>query len=251
MKKHFFFLLFICITCITSNVEASGISNTNGVEQKTISTDLKYSMIPAQGETDGALCNFQSGKESLGKGWKGHGAEFAGIKSSGSITGVHAKLAVFAPGTVEYGQYSAAYVSVESGEGGSRNQIKAGWVVNPCYFNDNEVHFFLSFLGDDEGNCWDTSCDDFIATWGTNDLKLGDILTPSKVGHADQTFLEIFIGQDDKVKMWFLNANGRGVGYWKGEYFSTLLKGATTTRIGGEAYTPQGGIRVHLWEVVL
>ncbi|KAL9247915.1 hypothetical protein vseg_021292 [Gypsophila vaccaria] len=197
-------------------------------------------MSPALGEIDGALCNIQSGKESHGKGWTGHGAEFAGIKVSGNITGVHAKLAVFAPGEVKYGHYSAAYVSVESGEGGTRNQIKAGWVVNPCYYNDNEVHFFLYFVGDNEGFCWDTSCDDFVPTWGTDDLKLGQILTPSEVGQTDQNHVEIFIGQDDKVKMWFLRANSRSIGYWNGEYFSSLLKGATSTHIGGEVYTPRG-----------
>ncbi|KAK9748803.1 hypothetical protein RND81_02G082100 [Saponaria officinalis] len=173
--------------------------------------------------------------------WHANGPEFAGIVVHRNNTGGHAKIAVFAPGTVADKQYSSALISVESGEGNDFNLMQVGWTVNPCLYKDNEIHFFLYAQGANGEYCWDNWCNDFTATWGATELKFGDILTPSKVGEYTQNKVELSILKDDETGRWYIVANGTTVGFWQGYFFSSLNTQATTVRFGGETYTPAGG----------
>ncbi|XP_074282808.1 protein neprosin-like [Silene latifolia] len=174
-----------------------------------------------------AECNIDSGTSPQPEKWRGHGPELAGIKVHGTgMRSVRAKLAIYQSTDVDIGEYSSSIVSVEAGSDLAYTLIQAGWTVNPCLYNDNKVHFFMyQFV--DSRFCLDGGCKEFVVQ--NSGLKFGDVLTPSEVGYDPQTFLEIYIAQDQTSGDWYLNANSKRIGYWQSgnTTFESLKEGGT------------------------
>ncbi|KAK9748778.1 hypothetical protein RND81_02G081200 [Saponaria officinalis] len=169
--------------------------------------------------------------------WRSSGvSEFAGIVDHGSLTSASASIAIFSPGSVTSGEFTISFISIESGEGSDFNGFQIGWAVNPDFYKDSEIHFFIFKVN--HGSCADNACTDF--EYNDRSLKFGDILTPSEVGRENQNYLDLYIYQDTGSKLWHVEANSKTLGIWSGQSFTSLQNGATTIRFGGEAYTPKG-----------
>ncbi|XP_075102775.1 protein neprosin-like [Nicotiana tabacum] len=127
-------------------------------------------------------------------------------------------------------QWSASIVKVQNG----RDQIQAGWRVDPILYGDTRTRFFSLFKAGTT-QCFNTRCPGFVIV--NTQIPLDMVLLTSTPGRIfDQTF---FIQRDLKNGRWWLRYSHdfTQIGFWPSELFTGLKGFASQAAWGGEAFS--------------
>uniref|UniRef100_M1CW47 Neprosin PEP catalytic domain-containing protein n=3 Tax=Solanum tuberosum TaxID=4113 RepID=M1CW47_SOLTU len=147
------------------------------------------------------------------------------------FTGAGAWMSIYAP-KVQNNQWSASVVKLQNG----RDQIQAGWRVDPILYGDTRARFFVLFKSGTT-QCFNTRCKGFIIVNGQIPL---DHIFPH-VSKDGNIFEERFYIQKDLINgNWWLRygSDSTQLGYWPAELFGGGLKNfASKAAWGGEAFS--------------
>ncbi|KAI3937218.1 hypothetical protein MKW92_036869 [Papaver armeniacum] len=129
-------------------------------------------------------------------------------------------------------EYSAAQMWVANGNYLDES-AEAGWIVNPNRYGDNATRFFIYWTADnsDTTGCFDLFCPGFVQT--NNEIVLGGKLDVSSFD-GQQYHISLFMYWDNNTQNWWLEYDGKQVGYWPSELFGALKQSAVTVQWGGE-----------------
>ncbi|KAI3917679.1 hypothetical protein MKW98_021441 [Papaver atlanticum] len=130
-------------------------------------------------------------------------------------------------------EYSAAQIWVANGDYLDES-IEAGWIVHPHNYGDNATRFFIYWTVDNSGTgtgCFNLLCPGFVQT--NNEIVLGGKLDVSSF-EGQQYHMSLFIYWDNNTQCWWLEYDGKQVGYWPSELFGALKQSAATVQWGGE-----------------
>ncbi|KAI3881567.1 hypothetical protein MKX03_012539 [Papaver bracteatum] len=130
-------------------------------------------------------------------------------------------------------EYSAAQIWVANGDY-LEESIEAGWIVYPHNYGDNATRFFIYWTVDNSRKgtgCFDLLCPGFVQT--NNEIALGGKLDVSSFD-GQQYHISLFMYWDNNTQHWWLECDGKQVGYWPSELFGALKQSAATVQWGGE-----------------
>ncbi|CAN6802455.1 hypothetical protein Bca4012_078192 [Brassica carinata] len=143
--------------------------------------------------------------------------------------------------TLQNNQYSKSQIWLENGPPGELNSIQVGWAVHPRVYGDSATRLTIYWTGDGykKTGCYNTECPGFIII--TRKPSIGSIFKQSSVyGDKPVTFtpqvVQGFFGN------WALTVDDEIIGYWPGELFTHLNKGASRVRFGGNTFISPDGI---------
>ncbi|WZY92066.1 hypothetical protein YC2023_064395 [Brassica napus] len=142
--------------------------------------------------------------------------------------------------TLQNNQYSKSQIWLENGPIAELNSIQVGWAVHPRVYGDSATRLTIYWTGDGyKTGCYNTECPGFIII--TRKPSIGSIFKQSSVyGDKPVTFtpqvVQSFFGN------WALFVDDEIIGYWPGELFTHLIKGASRVRFGGNTFMSPDGI---------
>ncbi|CAN7103688.1 unnamed protein product [Brassica rapa subsp. narinosa] len=142
--------------------------------------------------------------------------------------------------TLQNNQYSKSQIWLENGPIAELNSIQVGWAVHPRVYGDSATRLTIYWTGDGyKTGCYNTECPGFIII--TRKPSIGSIFKQSSVyGDKPVTFtpqvIQSFFGN------WVLYVDDEIIGYWPGELFTHLNKGASRVRFGGNTFMSPDGI---------
>ncbi|CAF1811000.1 unnamed protein product [Brassica napus] len=143
--------------------------------------------------------------------------------------------------TLQNNQYSKSQIWLENGPIAELNSIQVGWAVHPRVYGDSATRLTIYWTGDGykKTGCYNTECPGFIII--TRKPSIGSIFKQSSVyGDKPVTFtpqvVQGFFGN------WALTVDDEIIGYWPGELFTHLNKGASRVRFGGNTFMSPDGI---------
>ncbi|KAG2289838.1 hypothetical protein Bca52824_049442 [Brassica carinata] len=123
--------------------------------------------------------------------------------------------------TLQNNQYSKSQIWLENGPIAELNSIQVGWAGD----------------GYKKTGCYNTECPGFIII--TRKPSIGSIFKQSSV-YGDKPVT--FTPQVGFFGNWALTVDDEIIGYWPGELFTHLNKGASRVRFGGNTFISPDGI---------
>lgn len=157
-------------------------------------------------------------------------------------------------------EYSAAQIWVANGDYLDES-VEAGWIVSiyishrifllrmldfytcnlfeklfqvhPHNYGDNATRFFIYWTADNSNTtgCFNLICQGFVQT--NSEIVLGSKLDVSSF-EGQQYNISLFMYWDKNTQNWWLEYDGKQVGYWPSELFRVLKQSAATVHWGGE-----------------
>lgn len=129
-------------------------------------------------------------------------------------------------------EYSAAQIWVANGDYLDES-VEAGWIVHPHNYGDNATRFFIYWTADNSNTtgCFNLICQGFVQT--NSEIVLGSKLDVSSF-EGQQYNISLFMYWDKNTQNWWLEYDGKQVGYWPSELFRVLKQSAATVHWGGE-----------------
>ncbi|CAF2094825.1 unnamed protein product [Brassica napus] len=136
--------------------------------------------------------------------------------------------------TLQNNQYSKSQIWLENGPPG-----ELGWAVHPRVYGDSATRLTIYWTGDGyKTGCYNTECPGFIII--TRKPSVGSIFKQSSVyGDKPVTFTPQVV---QGFGNWALTIDDEIIGYWPGELFTHLNKGASRVRFGGNTFISPDGI---------
>ncbi|KAI3967689.1 hypothetical protein MKX01_039599 [Papaver californicum] len=133
-------------------------------------------------------------------------------------------------------EYSSGQIWVFNGDHFAET-AEAGWIVYPRVYGDTATRFFVYWTADnsDKTGCFDLSCQGFVQT--SSEIALGAKLDPISSIDGQQSHIPLFMYRDKNTQNWWLEFNGKQVGYWPPELFGLLKESAIMVQWGGEVYS--------------
>ncbi|CAL1360649.1 unnamed protein product [Linum trigynum] len=132
----------------------------------------------------------------------------------GTYYGATGNLNVWSPATFGL-EFSLAQAWVTDGDGQDYNSVEAGWISD----------------GYGSTGCYNLDCPGFVQT--SQEVTLGEVLTPVSSYDGPQYQVTFAIHKDIGTGNWWLNFQGRTVGYWPRYIFSGLRTSASIIAWGG------------------
>nr|XP_018623998.2 uncharacterized protein LOC104089186 [Nicotiana tomentosiformis] len=127
-------------------------------------------------------------------------------------------------------QWSASVVKVQNG----RDQIQAGWRVDPILYGDTHTRFYSLFKAGTT-QCFNTRCPGFVIV--NTQIPLDKVFKTTRPGTLfEETF---FIERDLKNGRWWLRygPDFAQIGFWPPELFTGLKGFASQAAWGGETFS--------------
>ncbi|XP_076941719.1 protein neprosin-like [Bidens hawaiensis] len=164
---------------------------------------------------------------------KGH--EYAHAQTDqGNYYGAQATFNIWNPKVQENNEFSLGQLWILGGPDSDLNTIEAGWHVFPELNGDTRTRLFIYWTNDgyQTTGCYNLKCSGFIQT--NNEIAIGGSISPTSQVDGSQYEITILIWKDIKEGDWWMQYNGKTVGYWPASLFSYLSESASTIDFGGE-----------------
>ncbi|KAI3915317.1 hypothetical protein MKX01_035576 [Papaver californicum] len=118
-----------------------------------------------------------------------------------------------------------------------KETAEAGWIVHPRVYGDTATRFFVYWTADNSGQtgCFDLWCQGFVQT--SSEIALGGKLDPISIIEGQQSHIPLFMYWDKNTQNWWLEFDGKQVGYWPPELFGLLKESAIMVQWGEEVYS--------------
>ncbi|GAB4834408.1 hypothetical protein Ancab_032662 [Ancistrocladus abbreviatus] len=152
---------------------------------------------------------------------------------SAIYNGVYGRLSIYNCHVGAF-EYTSGEVIIQNG----RENIKAGWMVNPTLYKDNRTHRFI-YTNSRGSHCFNILCSGFVAV--RHDIPV-DVAYDGPVSTRGQrSAVDDYIILKDKVTgNWWLEAGQDHIqiGFWPKQLFQELAQQASFIACGGEVYSP-------------
>ncbi|KAK9735855.1 hypothetical protein RND81_04G232900 [Saponaria officinalis] len=140
--------------------------------------------------------------------------------------------------SVQSNQWSSSRMKIGNGD----DSIEVGFMVNPNFFKDDEVHLYTKIsVGGKE--CINTQCSGFVPL--NPNTPLGFILKNyTEPGAMQRQSMYLWVYKGKASENWWLsiivNKRNYPIGYWPKTMFSSMAEFASWVSWGGEIYNPVG-----------
>uniref|UniRef100_A0A0E0N877 Neprosin PEP catalytic domain-containing protein n=1 Tax=Oryza rufipogon TaxID=4529 RepID=A0A0E0N877_ORYRU len=115
-----------------------------------------------------------------------------------------------------------------------------GTKVYPALYRDEKTRFFIYWTRDayDQTGCYNLACSGFIQT--NTQVVIGGSISPVSIYGGPQYEYDYLVWKDLAGGNWWLQVQGKYVGYWPSSIFTHLQTGvADTVEWGGEVNSPR------------
>ncbi|KAG9455596.1 hypothetical protein H6P81_000104 [Aristolochia fimbriata] len=133
--------------------------------------------------------------------------------------GAEANINIWNPYVESPDEYSSGQIWLRTGPFLSFTAIESGWIVYPQLYGDSRTRFFVYWTvdGSKKTGCFDAICPGFVHL--DKDIALGAAFdqTSSLLGY--QFILPLNIAVDPNTGNWWLQYDGKQIGYWPAEIF--------------------------------
>ncbi|XP_076904434.1 protein neprosin-like, partial [Bidens hawaiensis] len=153
----------------------------------------------------------------------------------GVYYGAQATFSLWNPKVQEQNEFSLSQLWVTGGSFPDLDTIEAGWHVDPeIYDGDTNTRLFIYWTNDgyQTAGCYNLKCPGFVQT--NNEIAIGGSLSPTSQVDGSQYEITILIWKDTKQGVWWMQLNGKEVGYWPASLYSYLSESASALDFGGE-----------------
>ncbi|KAI3895467.1 hypothetical protein MKW92_051422 [Papaver armeniacum] len=150
--------------------------------------------------------------------------------------GAKGEINVWNPEVEKPDEYTTAQMWVVNGDHFAET-AEAGWMVNPTVYGDTATRFFVYWTADasQKTGCFDLMCQGFVQI--NSEIVLGGKLDPVSSFEGHQYHIPLFMYWDKNTQNWWLEYDGKQVGYWPAELYGVLKLSAVTVQWGGEVYS--------------
>ncbi|XP_048444563.1 uncharacterized protein LOC103929669 [Pyrus x bretschneideri] len=156
-----------------------------------------------------------------------------------SYIGAQGDINIWNPKVESPDEFTTAQIWLKNGPGNAFESVESGWVVNPKVYGDGSTRLFVYWTKDayKSTGCFDLTCPGFVQT--NKDIALGMALQPISSASGPQYQTTFSITKDFHTNNWWVRVGQNiPVGYFPGELFSYLTKGAASlVEWGGEVYS--------------
>ncbi|TQD80131.1 hypothetical protein C1H46_034338 [Malus baccata] len=156
-----------------------------------------------------------------------------------SYIGAQGDINIWNPKVESPDEFTTAQIWLKNGPGDAFESVESGWVVNPKVYGDGSTRLFVYWTKDayKSTGCFDLTCSGFVQT--NKDIALGMALQPISSASGPQYQTTFSITKDFHTNNWWVRVGQNiPVGYFPGELFSYLTKGAASlVEWGGEVYS--------------
>ncbi|KAB2627768.1 hypothetical protein D8674_032563 [Pyrus ussuriensis x Pyrus communis] len=153
-----------------------------------------------------------------------------------SYIGAQGDINIWNPKVESPDEFTTAQIWLKNGPGNAFESVESGWVVNPKVYGDGSTRLFVYWTKDayKSTGCFDLTCPGFVQT--NKDIALGMALQPISSASGPQYQTTFSITKDFHTNNWWVRVGQNiPVGYFPGELFSYLTKGAASlVEWGGE-----------------
>ncbi|XP_010523371.1 PREDICTED: uncharacterized protein LOC104801734 [Tarenaya hassleriana] len=169
----------------------------------------------------------QSGSSTIGH-------EHAVMYSYGDYYGTKAWINLWKPLVEKPNEFSLAQLWVVAGSGSDINTIEVGWQVYPRFYGDNNPRLFIYWTSDgyQRTGCYNHLCSGFVQT--NNDIAIGGSFRVASNYKDAQYVIILLVWKDPTSGNWWLDINGKDIGYWPASLFTHLSDKARLIEWGGE-----------------
>ncbi|XP_076945303.1 protein neprosin-like [Bidens hawaiensis] len=154
--------------------------------------------------------------------------------TNGPTRGTKVTMNIWNPRVEGGSEFSLSQLWVVAGSDSSLNTIEAGWHVNPPLYQDSRTRLFIFSTTDGYHgvNCYNLACSNgFIQN--NRDVAIGGSITPISQMDDSQYDITISVAMATDGN-WWLEVNGKAIGYWPKSWFTSLSEGASEVSWGGE-----------------
>ncbi|KAF2950677.1 hypothetical protein DAI22_01g205300 [Oryza sativa Japonica Group] len=164
----------------------------------------------------------------------GHHYGVAYATGNAKYYGTKVTINVWKPKIATSRDFSMAQLWITAGSYANKdlNTIEAGWQVYPAMYGDDKTRLFIYWTRDayNRTGCYNLACSGFIQT--NPQFVIGGSISPVSIYSGTQ--------YDPARGNWWLQVQGKYVGYWPSSIFTRLRTGvADTVEWGGEVYSPR------------
>uniref|UniRef100_A0A0E0CDK0 Neprosin PEP catalytic domain-containing protein n=1 Tax=Oryza meridionalis TaxID=40149 RepID=A0A0E0CDK0_9ORYZ len=172
----------------------------------------------------------------------GHHYGVASATGDANYYGTKATINLWQPTIATSGDFSLAqlWISAGSYQNKDLNTIEAGWQVYPALYGDEKTRLFIYWTRDayDQTGCYNLACSGFIQT--NTQVVIGGSISPVSIYGGPQYEYDYLVWKDLAGGNWWLQVQGKYVGYWPSSIFTHLQTGvADTVEWGGEVNSPR------------
>ncbi|XP_010523377.1 PREDICTED: uncharacterized protein LOC104801736 [Tarenaya hassleriana] len=154
---------------------------------------------------------------------------------NGKFFGTKATINIWNPNVQTPNEFSLAQIWLATGgyQNSDLNSIEAGWQVFNQLYGDNNARFFIYWTRDAyRSGCYNLLCSGFVQT--NNEIVIGGSFASPSSYDGSQYSVTILVWKDPGTGNWWLQMDGKNVGYWPVSIFTNLADGADRVDWGGE-----------------